>query len=237
VTPRSSTALRVEERDERRDARLALLDAAYEGDRRPERMRRVFDVVLAIVALVLTAPLVGVAMLAVRLDSPGPAIFRQRRLGRHGRTFHLVKLRGMYVDARERFPDLYDYGRHGRDNVGDFFFHGEEDPRVTRVGRILRKYSIDELPNFWNVVRGEMAVVGPRPEIPELGHMYGRELARILSVRPGVTSPAKATGRDDLSLEETIARDLDYVENRSWKLDLLTVWQTVLGVVRGHGVS
>ena len=108
---------------------------------------------------------------------------------------------------------------------------------MTRVGRFLRKYSIDELPNFWNVLRGDMSVVGPRPEIPELEHMYdGLRLARMLSVRPGVTSPAKACGRDGLSLEDTIELDLAYIEKRSVWRDLLTILRTAGNVVRGRGV-
>jgi lipopolysaccharide/colanic/teichoic acid biosynthesis glycosyltransferase len=198
---------------------------------------RAFDLVVAISVLVATSPLVALAMLAIRLESPGPALFRQRRMGRGGTEFELVKLRGMRLDARERFPELYDYTVHRPDEADSFYFHGGDDPRVTRVGRVLRRYSIDELPNFWNVLRGEMAVVGPRPEIPELAHMYGDALPRILSVRPGVTSPAKAGGRDGLSLEETIRQDLDYVANRSWKLDLLTVARTIGNVFRGHGVN
>lgn len=202
-----------------------------------ERLRRAFDVVFAVAVLLVAGPLLLVTMLAIRIDSPGPALFRQRRMGLHGRLFELVKLRGMYVDARERFPHLYDYGRHERERVAEFRFHDGDDPRVTRVGRFLRKYSIDELPNFWNVVRGDMSIVGPRPEIPELAHMYGDDLARILSVRPGVTSPAKADGRDSLSLSETIELDLRYVENRSWRLDLVTIARTARAVIRGHGVS
>jgi lipopolysaccharide/colanic/teichoic acid biosynthesis glycosyltransferase len=201
------------------------------------RLMRAFDIVFAAAALLVTAPLLLAAMLAIRLDSPGPALFRQRRMGLNGRHFELVKLRGMYVDARQRFPELYDYGRHRAEQVGEYRFHDEHDPRVTRVGRILRRYSIDELPNFWNVIRGDMAVVGPRPEIPDLAHMYGDDLARILSVRPGVTSPAKADGRDGLSLGETIELDLDYVARRSWRLDVATIARTAANVVRGHGVS
>jgi lipopolysaccharide/colanic/teichoic acid biosynthesis glycosyltransferase len=197
----------------------------------------VFDVAVAFVALIVTAPLLSVAMLAIRLESPGPALFRQRRMGLHGRTFELVKLRGMYIDAAERFPHLYDYAQHRPGEVDEFRFHDSGDPRVTRVGRLLRKYSIDELPNFWNVITGDMAIVGPRPEIPELAHLYGNDLTRILSVRPGVTSPAKADGRDHLSLGETIGLDLDYVEHHSWRVDLATIGRTVTNVVRGHGVS
>jgi len=205
--------------------------------RDPGRLMRVFDVVFAVVVLVLSAPVVLVAMLAIRIESRGPALFFQRRMGRDGREFRLVKLRGMYLDARERFPELYDYGRHRPEHADGFYFHSDGDPRVTRVGRILRKYSIDELPNFWNVLRGDMAVVGPRPEIPEMAHMYGEALPLMLSVRPGVTSPAKADGRDGLSLEETIENDLAYVESRSWKVDLTTIARTLANVVRGHGVS
>jgi lipopolysaccharide/colanic/teichoic acid biosynthesis glycosyltransferase len=198
--------------------------------------KRLFDITFALVILALSAPILLVAMIAIRLETPGPALFRQRRMGLDGRIFELVKLRGMRTDARERFPHLYDYTQHREEDADGFFFHQTGDPRVTRVGRILRKYSIDELPNFWNVLRGDMSVVGPRPEIPELGHMYGNRLAVILSVRPGVTSPAKADGRDHLSLEETIAEDVLYVQTRSPLLDLRTILRTVANVFRGHGV-
>jgi exopolysaccharide production protein ExoY len=199
--------------------------------------RRAFDIVFALVVLVLSAPLLALAMAAIRLDSPGPALFRQRRMGRGGRVFELVKLRGMYIDASERFRHLYDYSAARAEDGGSFYFHQREDPRVTRVGRVLRKYSIDELPNFWNVLRGDMSVVGPRPEIPELAHLYGDDrLARILSIRPGVTSPAKSRSRDGLSLEATIESDLAYVENRSLRGDFLTILQTAGTVVRGRGV-
>ena len=202
-----------------------------------EVARRVLDIVFALLVLVLSAPILALAIVAIRLDSPGPALFRQRRMGRHGRVFQLVKLRGMYVDAKQRFPHLYDYSATRADDGGSFYFHQQGDPRVTRVGRFLRKYSIDELPNFWNVLRGEMSVVGPRPEIPELEHMYDDlRLARMLSVRPGVTSPAKASGRDGLSLDDTIELDLAYIEKRSVWSDLLTILQTAGNVVRGRGV-
>jgi lipopolysaccharide/colanic/teichoic acid biosynthesis glycosyltransferase len=199
-------------------------------------LRRVIDVTFALVALTLTAPLLAVSIVLIRLDSPGPAIFRQPRMGKGGRIFYLVKLRGMYVDANDRFPELYDYAAAREEDSTGYYFHRTEDPRVTRVGRVLRKYSIDELPNFWNVLRGDMAIVGPRPEIPELAQMYGTDLQRFLSVRPGVTSPAKARGRDGLSLRRTIQSDLEYIDNRSLRLDVVTVFQTFWNAVRGHGV-
>jgi lipopolysaccharide/colanic/teichoic acid biosynthesis glycosyltransferase len=200
-------------------------------------LRRAFDVTFALVALTLTAPLLAVSIVLIRLDSPGPAIFRQPRMGKGGRIFYLVKLRGMYLDAKHRFPELYDYAAAREEDGTRYYFHRTEDPRVTRVGRVLRRHSIDELPNFWNVLRGDMSIVGPRPEVPELSHMYGTDLQRLLSVRPGVTSPAKARGRDSISLRRTIESDLEYIDNRSFRLDVVTVVQTFWHAVRGHGVS
>jgi lipopolysaccharide/colanic/teichoic acid biosynthesis glycosyltransferase len=199
-------------------------------------LRRALDVAFAVAVLVLTAPILVAAVVAIRLESPGPAFFRQRRLGLNGKVFTLLKLRGMYVDARTRFPGLYDYRPEVVADGGAFFFHRDSDPRVTRVGRFLRKYSIDELPNFWNVLRGEMSVVGPRPEIPELAHLYGDHLPRFLSVRPGVTSPAKAGGRDHLSFGETLAIDLDYIGRRSFALDITIIVRTIVAVVRARDV-
>ncbi|MDQ6914502.1 MAG: sugar transferase [Actinomycetota bacterium] len=199
--------------------------------------RRTFDVAFAVLVLAVAAPLLALTILAIRMESPGPALFRQKRMGRGGRIFHLVKLRGMYVDAPARFPELYAYGAIGRQAVEGLFFHTAEDPRVTRVGRVIRKLSIDELPNFWNVLRGEMSIVGPRPEIPELAHLYGSHLAKFLSVKPGVTSPAKATGRDSLSFADTLAQELSYVEQRSFRRDVATIGRTAVSVVAGKNVS
>ena len=199
-------------------------------------LRRLFDIAFAAVCLILVAPVLLAAMVAIRLESPGPALYRQPRLGRGGRTFKLVKLRGMYLDARERFPELYDYGSAITLDPNGYFFHDHDDPRVTRVGRFLRKYSIDELPNFWNVLRGDMSIVGPRPEIPELANLYGLHLERFLSVRPGVTSPAKATGRDEMSFAETLASDLEYIETRSFRRDLATIYRTVRTAMVGANV-
>jgi lipopolysaccharide/colanic/teichoic acid biosynthesis glycosyltransferase len=201
-----------------------------------ERAKRAFDIAFALVVLVLSAPVLLLSMLAIRIDSPGPALYRQCRLGKDGRTFELLKLRGMFVDARTRFPHLYRYDQVQQRDIASYFFHKADDPRVTRVGRLVRKFSIDELPNFWNVLRGDMSVVGPRPEIPELTHLYGEDLELLLSVRPGVTSPAKASGRDELSFSETLALELDYVAHRSFSLDLRTIAQTVGGVIRGSRV-
>jgi lipopolysaccharide/colanic/teichoic acid biosynthesis glycosyltransferase len=203
----------------------------------PERAAtRAFDIAFALAASVLTAPIVLAAMIAIRLESPGPALFRQRRMGRYGEEFEMFKLRGMYVDAPARFPALYDYAAISHDTTATYYFHHDGDPRVTRVGRLIRRYSIDELPNFWNVVRGDMSIVGPRPEIPELAHLYGPSLDRLLSVRPGVTSPAKACGRDTLSFAETLERDLRFVERHTFRDDVHTIALTVRAVRRASDV-
>jgi lipopolysaccharide/colanic/teichoic acid biosynthesis glycosyltransferase len=199
-------------------------------------VRRTMDVVVAATVLLVTFPVVVVAVVAIRLDSPGPALFLQERVGRGGRRFRMVKLRGMYADARQRFPDLYAYDGDGH-KTGTFRFHADADPRVTRVGRFLRRTSIDELPNFLNVLVGDMSVVGPRPDIPELMPLYGDRAATVLAVRPGVTSLPKAQARDDLSFAETLALEVHYVHTRSLLLDLKIMALTVPTVLRQRNVS
>ena len=157
----------------------------------------------------------------------------QTRLGKNGRPFKIVKLRGMFKDARDRFPSYYDYSN--KQDL-DFCFHHEVDPRVTRAGNFIRKTSIDELPNLWNVVLGDMSLVGPRPEIPEVMALYGSYRDEYLSVKPGVTCLSKCTGRDRLTKRETIEYDLDYIRRRSFRLDLQLLWQTFRGVVMRRDV-
>lgn len=203
--------------------RLALVRAA----------QRTFDIAFSLAVLLVSLPILLVAALAIKLDSPGPVLFRQARMGLHGRPFRLVKLRGMYVDARARFPESYDYSTF----CDDQHFKCVGDPRVTRVGRFLRRFSIDELPNFWNVLRGDMTIVGPRPDIPEMAHVYGEHLSLLLSTKPGVTSPAKARGRDRLTFRETLDLELDYLECRSFGLDIRIIARTAWSGVRGTDAS
>ncbi len=204
-----------------------------------ETSKRCFDVVFSVVVLLVTAPVVLGAAAAIRIESPGNPFFLQTRLGKGGKPFKLVKLRGMYRDAAERFPEAYAYSVGEVPAPSEYFFHTGDnaDPRVTRVGRFCRRYSIDELPNFVNVLGGQMSVVGPRPEIPELAHLYTGVLERFLSVRPGVTSPAKAAGRDQLSFATTLELELDYVARRSWPLDLAVIGRTIFSVLRAAGMS
>jgi lipopolysaccharide/colanic/teichoic acid biosynthesis glycosyltransferase len=190
--------------------------------------KRGFDLLLGSGLLVISVPIILIAAAAIRIETPGSPFFIQTRLGRDGKPFRIVKLRGMYADARVRFPSYYDYSSK-RDL--DFCFHHEEDPRVTRAGMFIRKTSIDELPNLWNVVLGDMSLVGPRPEIPEVLALYGPYRQEYLSVKPGVTCLSKCTGRDRLTKRETIDFDIKYIRERSFGLDLTILWRTFRGVV------
>jgi lipopolysaccharide/colanic/teichoic acid biosynthesis glycosyltransferase len=190
--------------------------------------KRVFDLVLGTVLLIIAFPIILIAAAAIRIESTGSPFFVQTRLGKNGHPFKIIKLRGMYADARIRYPDYYDYS--AKQNL-DFCFHHEVDPRVTRAGKFIRKTSIDELPNLWNVVLGDMSLVGPRPEIPEVLALYGSYRDEYLSVKPGVTCLSKCTGRDRLTKRETIDFDIDYVRKRSFTLDLGILWRTFRGVV------
>jgi lipopolysaccharide/colanic/teichoic acid biosynthesis glycosyltransferase len=180
---------------------------------------RATEILLAATLLLLTLPLMLIIAVIVKLDSPGPAVFRQIRLGRHGQLFRFAKFRTLYVDARQRWPELYAY-RYTPDEVAALYFKLKNDPRVTRVGRWLRKSTLDELPNLWNVLVGEVALVGPRPEIPEMLPYYTAETLAKFSVRPGVTGLAQVRGRGDLSFRDTVALDVEYVHTRSLKLDV-----------------
>ncbi|MDD4964186.1 MAG: sugar transferase [Gallionella sp.] len=190
--------------------------------------KRMLDLIFGIPLLLIAAPIFLIAALIIRLDSPGNPFFVQKRIGLRGKPFWIIKLRGMYVDAKERFPELYDYSGHGGLN---FHFHYEDDPRVTRIGRYTRRTSIDEMPNFINVVLGDMSLVGPRPEVPDVMELYGRYAEEYLSVKPGITCLSKCSGRDSLTKEETIQMDLGYIQSRSFLLDVKILWWTFVGVV------
>jgi len=189
------------------------------------------DVLLGWFFLLLSLPVIAIAALAVRADSKGNPFFLQYRVGKDGELFKIIKLRGMYIDARERYPELYDYSAAGAGESLDFHFHYDEDPRVTRVGRFIRKTSIDELPNFMNVVLGHMSMVGPRPEVPDVFDMYGEYADLYQSVKPGITCMSKCTGRDSLTKRETLEIDMGYLSRKSLLGDCKIIWNTMLGVL------
>jgi lipopolysaccharide/colanic/teichoic acid biosynthesis glycosyltransferase len=184
-------------------------------------IRRALDVVVASVALVLTAPVMLVAILAIRLESAGHPIYRQRRVGRGGRQFDMLKLRTMV---------------RGAESIGAGLAVNEGDSRITRVGSLLRRLSIDELPNLVNVLRGEMAIIGPRPTIQVQVAQYTERQRRRLDVRPGITGWAQVQGRAALPWSERIELDLWYIEHRSWRLDLVILWRTATMLVTGRGL-
>lgn len=194
------------------------------------RIKRLLDVVCSIVALVPILCVAPFIALAIRLDSTGPVLFRQRRVGCDGREFDMLKFRTMRVGAEHEVDRLT-----SQNEADGALFKVKRDPRVTRVGRLLRKYSIDELPQFWNVLRGEMSIVGPRPPLPREVRSYDVPVFRRLYLRPGITGPWQIGGRSDLSWEESVRLDLHYVENWSVARDLAIMIRTAAVVLRAKG--
>jgi lipopolysaccharide/colanic/teichoic acid biosynthesis glycosyltransferase len=185
-------------------------------------LTRIADLVVASVGLLLCSPLLAVAVVAIRLDSRGPAIYRQLRVGRDGRVFELLKLRTMV---------------EGSDPVGVGTVVTRDDPRVTRVGRLLRRFSLDEIPNLINVLRGEMSMVGPRPTIEAQVVDYTPYQRRRLEVKPGITGWAQVKGRAGIPWEERIELDVWYVDHRSFALDLRILGRTFVLLVTGQGLA
>lgn len=193
-------------------------------------IKRTLDVVGALVGLVLAAPLRVLLSLLIRLESPGPVIFRQTRVGQHGRQFEMLKLRSMEVDAEVRLAEvLAQNPLHGP------AFKMPNDPRVTRIGRFMRRWSLDELPQLWNVLRGDMSLVGPRPEEPWVVAQYTDWHRQRLAVKPGLTGPMQVNGRGDLSLDERVQLELDYIQHYSLWRDLEIILRSIPAVISGRG--
>jgi len=184
-------------------------------------MSRALDIMLAGIGLVLAAPLVLIAAVAIKFDSRGPVIYRHRRVGKGGQQFEVYKLRTM---------------RLGADPIGVGTPVLEDDPRVTRVGGLLRRFSLDEVPNLVNVLRGELAIVGPRPTLAAQVELYTERQRRRLEVRPGITGWAQVNGRAGIPWEERIELDVWYVDNRSLALDLRILARTARLLATGHGL-
>lgn len=193
-------------------------------------VKNVFDRTVALALTLLLTPLLLLIAIAVRLTSRGPAFFRQERVGRDGRTFTLWKFRSMYADAEQRRVDLM------AQNVYDgVLFKVKEDPRITPLGRRLRRHSLDELPQLFNVLLGDMSLVGPRPPLPSEVQEYKGRTHRRLMVKPGMTGLWQVSGRNDLSWEEAVRLDLQYVESWSLALDISLLGKTLIAVARGSG--
>jgi exopolysaccharide biosynthesis polyprenyl glycosylphosphotransferase len=202
--------------------------AEFKGVRRLVKVA--FDRSGAALGILLIAPLlVGIA-LAVKLTSRGPVFFRHERIGLDGRPFHLLKFRSMVQDAPQRFDSLLD-----RSDGNDVQFKMKADPRVTRVGRVLRRYSLDELPQLFNVLGGSMSLVGPRPHVTREVEQYGYDMRRRLLVKPGITGLWQVSGRSNLSWDDSVRIDVRYVENWSLTFDLMILARTIGAVLRGSG--
>jgi lipopolysaccharide/colanic/teichoic acid biosynthesis glycosyltransferase len=184
-------------------------------------LRRAFDVLVAGTALIAAAPFLAIAVVAIRLESRGSAIYRQRRVGKDGRPFDVLKLRTMVT---------------GAEHMGAGLAVSEGDTRITRVGRLLRRTSLDEVPNLINVLKGDMSIVGPRPTVPIQVDRYTERQRGRLSVKPGITGWAQVNGRTELPWDERIELDLWYIEHRSWRLDLRILRRTIRMVFGGEGL-
>ncbi|MBV9716539.1 MAG: sugar transferase [Solirubrobacterales bacterium] len=184
-------------------------------------MKRLLDLAIAAAGSVLTAPVIALIALAIRIESPGHPLYRQARVGQHGRQFSIYKLRTMV---------------RGAEFTGAGLAIQEGDDRITRLGTVLRRYSLDELPNLWNVLRGEMSIVGPRPTIQVQVDQYTPRQRGRLAVKPGITGWAQVNGRASLPWRERIELDLWYVEHQSLWLDLQILARTVRLVLGGHGL-
>jgi exopolysaccharide biosynthesis polyprenyl glycosylphosphotransferase len=193
-------------------------------------LKDLFDRTAAGAALVFLSPLMFAIGAAIKLSDSGPALFTQTRVGKDGRLFKIYKFRTMVVDAEKRMAEL----RALNDNDGAKF-KMRRDPRVTAVGAQLRKWSLDELPQLFNVLLGEMSLVGPRPALPDETARYAAHVHRRQAVRPGLTGLWQVSGRSDLSWEESVRLDLRYVENWSFALDLQILWKTFSVIFRGAG--
>lgn len=199
-------------------------------DRANSLAHAAFDFFFAAAALLAVCPLMIATALAVKLTSRGPIFYKSERIGLNGKPFSMIKFRSMYVDADKDLDELLT----ANDGAGPLF-KMREDPRVTPVGRILRKYSLDELPQFFNVITGDMSVVGPRPPLRVEVERYDGKVRRRLLVRPGVTGLWQVSGRSDLSWDESVRLDLSYVENWSMVQDLLIIKKTISAVARSEG--
>jgi exopolysaccharide biosynthesis polyprenyl glycosylphosphotransferase len=192
--------------------------------------KRLFDVVVSGLLIAVASPLMAVIALLVRLDGPGPVFFKQNRVGIAGNEFKMVKFRSMVIDAEFRLSELAD-----KNEGSGLLFKMKKDPRVTRIGSFLRRYSLDELPQLFNIFSGQMSLVGPRPPLPTEVEAYEKDVLRRLLVKPGLTGLWQVSGRSNLSWQDSVRLDLYYVENWSLAGDLLIILKTVRAVFRSTG--
>ncbi len=193
-------------------------------------LKRVLDLIVAVVALIIFLPFMAVVAIIIKLDSPGPVFFRQERVGKWGKTFSCYKFRSMYIDAEERKAELMD-----QNEADQIVFKIKNDPRITRVGRFIRKASIDELPQLFNVLKGEMSMVGPRPPVPKEVSQYEYEHLGRLGAVPGITGLQQVSGRSNLDFKRWVELDLEYIAEQSLAKDIEILIKTIPAVIFGKG--
>lgn len=207
--------------------------AIHEMDNRRGVVKRFIDIIGSLVGLLITGMIYPFVALAIKLDSPGPVVFSQVRIGKNGRRFKIYKFRSMYLDAEERKKEL-----EARNEMQGLMFKMEDDPRVTKVGKFLRKTSIDELPQFWNVLKGDMSLVGTRPPTADEFEQYTPYYRRRLSMTPGLTGMWQVSGRSNIdNFDDVVKYDLHYIDHWSLSLDIKILLQTVLVVLFGRGAK
>lgn len=194
------------------------------------RTKRAFDLLVAFISLPFFLPVMIVTALAIKLDSRGPILFRQERVGRFGQHFSCLKFRSMYVDAEARKQELM-----GQNEADEIVFKIKNDPRVTRVGKIIRKTSIDEMPQIFNVIRGEMSLVGPRPPVPIEVENYEYEHFYRLEAVPGITGLQQVSGRSDITFKQWVELDIEYIQNQSVLKDIEILLKTIPAVISTRG--
>jgi lipopolysaccharide/colanic/teichoic acid biosynthesis glycosyltransferase len=192
--------------------------------------KRILDIVGAVIGLILSAPIIAVSALAIKLDSPGPIFFTQERAGENGKPFRFIKLRTMVSGAEKKVHEVL-----GDNPLSGPVFKIPNDPRVTRVGRLLRRWSLDELPQFWNVLRGEMSLVGPRPEECWVVDQYDDRQRIRLTVKPGLTGPMQVSGRGELDMEARLELELDYIEHYKFWRDISILFRSIPAILSGQG--
>lgn len=193
-------------------------------------LKRIMDFILSLIGIIILSPVYLILIILIKLDSKGPAIFKQVRVGKDGRDFVIYKFRTMVVNAEKKRELEID-----PNNIGNFVFQSKEDNRITKVGSFLRKSSLDEIPQLFNVLIGNMSLVGPRPEIPDVVKYYPPEYRQRLLVPPGITGLAQVSGRGEIELQKTIHYDLVYIQNFSVLLDIKILFKTVFSVFKKEG--
>jgi exopolysaccharide biosynthesis polyprenyl glycosylphosphotransferase len=196
-----------------------------------DALKRGFDIIASFLALLVLSPLFGLIAILVKIEDGGPIFFRQIRVGQHGREFTMYKVRSMCLDAEQRLKDLMEKNHH-KEGVT---FKLKDDPRITRVGKWLRKFSFDELPQLYNVLIGDMSLVGPRPPLPREVSKYSLAHRRRLAVKPGITCIWQISGRAEIDFSGQVQLDVDYIESQGFWVDVKILAKTIPAVISGKG--